>query len=96
MPMNLDPRNQGPVIEPDPDGKYRPMPRVGLWAGIALAFVWTGYLWNNEPDWWAIIVGAATGLLIASWGIASDDGTTVELFKPKKRVHQWPPKGWFR
>lgn len=87
---------QGPIIEPDPDGGYRKEPRVFLWAGIAIAFVWATYLMNNTPDWWGIIVGIGTGLLIASWGSAVDDGKTVDYFKPRKRVHPWPPKDWFR
>lgn len=94
--MKLEPRDQGPVIEPDPDGKYRPMPRVFLWAGVLCVALWTGFLLTGTPDWVSVAAGAFTGVLIACWGMAMDDGTTVEHFKPRKRVHQWPPKGWFR
>lgn len=84
------------LIEPDPDGKYRPMPRVFLWAWLICGALWGGFLFTHTPDWLSVAAGAFTGLLVASWGMAMDDGTTVEHFKPKKRVHQWPPKGWFR
>jgi hypothetical protein len=40
------------------------------WACFAvLIFLWVGYLTANAPDWWAIALGAGTGLFIATWAI---------------------------
>ena len=86
----------GPTIEPDPDGGYKPAPRVFLWAGLALVLIWAGFLYSFAPDWKSVGLGLFTGIVIASWGAAVDDGKTAGLFKPRKRVHPWPPRHWRR
>jgi hypothetical protein len=37
---------------------------------LLLALMWSGYLAFNSPiDWWAIALGAGTGLFITTWAI---------------------------
>lgn len=44
---------------------------MGVYWGCfaVLVLLWGGYLAANAPDWWAIALGAGTGLFIATWAI---------------------------
>lgn len=83
-------------IEPDHDGKYRHAPRVGLWACLVLAALWIGFLTTGAPDWTSVLAGLATGAMLMAWGLDAAGNKTPDFMKPRKRVHQWPPKGWFQ
>ena len=86
----------GPTIEPDPDGGYKPAPRVFLWAGIGLAFVWVMFLINHTPDWYSFSVGALSAGMFVAWVTEITGNKVPDFMKPSRRVHPWPPRHWRR
>ncbi|RWO22813.1 hypothetical protein [Mesorhizobium sp.] len=58
-------------IEHDPNEPPRDTTGTWIyWASAAgLVLLWAGYLLFNAPDWWALAIGASTGLFIATWAI---------------------------
>ena len=76
---------QGPIIEPDPDGKWRKEPRIWgpLW--VLIAFGWVSYFATREIDWISIAGGGLTGMALATWAIEVTGNKVPEWMGGKRR-----------
>lgn len=43
-----------------------------------VVFCWFGYLYVNEPDWWAICLGGFTMAILTTWAIDITGNKTPE------------------
>ena len=50
---------------------------------LCIGLVWAGYLYFNRPDWWALAVGAGTGLILAAWAIDVTGGKVPKSWRSK-------------
>lgn len=82
---------QGPIIEPDPDGKWRKEPRVFLRGAIIITLVWVGYLYSYSPDWTGIFLGFGTGACFTAWALEVTGNKVPEFMKPGPKA---PPPPW--
>jgi hypothetical protein len=82
------------IIEPDPDGGYKPAPKVWVAAWIILILMWAGFLFSFAVDWKAVILGFGTGLIFTGWAVDITGNKTPEFMKSPRKTGQpeWPPR----
>lgn len=84
----------GPTIEPDPDGGYKPAPRVWVAAWIILVLLWAGYLYSFTVDWKSVMIGAATAMIASLWAVDITGNKTPDALRRPRRPDppEWPPR----